>query len=162
MSAHVNGVPRPKPGPQHRIIQLDAGEQIDCVILSDNAYGIGTHWNDRAGKKGRSEKCTGDPEHCDGCLGKLPCRWKGYLYVYDFTHRRCVFIELTPATSEAIDLQAPPDKPLRGERLRLARGEGGKKTRIKVEVLEYRGDLESLPPDVDPSPILESLWNWGR
>lgn len=162
MSAHVRNVPRPKPGPTQRVIQLKAGESIDCVILSPSTWGVGTHWNDRAGKHGRSERCTNGKGECSGCNAKLPCRWKGYLYVYSFTHRDCVFVELTPATDESIELQRGKDRPLRGERLKMRRGEGGNKTRIQVEVLEHRGDVEQLPPDKDPEQVLESLWNWRR
>lgn len=162
MSAHVRGVPRPKPGPAMRVIQLKAGESIDCVILSPATWGVGTHWNDRAGKHGRSERCQKDKGECSGCNAKLPTRWKGYLYVYSFTHRDCVFVELTPATDEAIELQRPQAGTLRGERLKMRRGEGGNKTRIQVELLEHRGDVSQLPEDKDPEAILESLWNWRR
>ena len=162
MASHVNGVPRPKPGPNAIVVQLDAGEKIDCVILSSCIWGVGTHWNDRAGKHGRSERCTKERGECSGCNGQLPIRWKGYIYVYCFYRKKEVFVELTPGTAEALEMQAPSNKTLRGERLILQRGEGGKKTRIHVELKEYRGDPAELPEDKDPEPILESLWNWRR
>lgn len=162
MSSHVAGVPRPKPGPTHTVVQLGAGESLDCVILSTSMWGVGTHWNDRAGPHGRSEKCTKEHGECSGCNAELPCRWKGYMHVYCFFRRRAVFVELTPATAEAIDLQAAADMPLRGQRLKLKRGDGGKKTRVAVEVLDYSGDLENLPKEQDPQPILETLWKWRR
>ena len=162
MPAHVSGAPRPRPGPSHVVVQLDAGEAIEGVILSKCYWGVGTHWNDRAGKHGRSERCTAGKGECSGCNGQLPNRWKGYLHLYCFSRRRDVFVELTPATAEAIDLQAPPDQNLRGQKIKLRRGEGGKKTRIQVSIEEFRGDLANLPEEKDPEPILEALWNWRR
>lgn len=162
MATHVYGTPRPKPGPHHTVVQLDAGESIDGVILSPAIWGVGTHWNDRAGKHGRSERCTKEKGECSGCNGELPCRWKGYLYVFCFSRRKCVFVELTPATAESIEMQAPAHKNLRAERIVLTRGAGGKKTRIKVELRDYRGDPAELPADADPEPVLETLWEWRR
>jgi hypothetical protein len=162
MSAHYTGVPRPKPGPQQTVVQLGAGDDIHCVVLSATIWGVSTHWNDRAGKHGRSERCTADRGECSGCHAELPSRWKGYLYVYCFLRRKAVFVELTPASAEAIELQMPSNESYRGQGLKLKRGDGGKKTRISVEVLEYRGDLAALPDDRDPEPILETLWNWRR
>lgn len=156
------GVPVPEPGPECLLVQLDKGESIDGVILSNAVWGVGTHWNDFAGRKGRSERCTLDHGHCEGHEKQLPYRWKGYLFVFCFRRRKGVFVELTPTTAKQIEVRAPRDKPLRGERLQLKRGDGGKKTRISVEVLEYRGNVEDLPADRDPQPILEILWTWGR
>lgn len=162
MSAHVRGVPRPTPGPQQKVLQLKAGEELDCVILSPTIWGVGTHWNDRAGKHGRSERCTIDKGSCSGHEGKLPYRWKGYLYVFCFRRRDALFVELTPMTGEAIELQTPKGETLRGQRLKLKRGDGGNKTGIRVEILEFRGDVDSLPADKDPEPILQTLWTWRR
>jgi hypothetical protein len=162
MQSHVSGAPRPRPGPTQTVVQLAAGEKLDCVILSNAIWGVGTHWNDRAGNHGRSERCTKEHGECSGCNAELPCRWKGYLHVFCFMRRRAVFVELTPASAESIDLQAFADRPLRGQRLKLKRGEGGKKTRIEVEVVDYHGDDQTLPAEADPEPILESLWKWRR
>jgi len=158
----VVGIPRPKPGPAQLVVQLGAGEMLDGVILSHAIWGVGTHWNDRAGKHGRSERCTRDKGECSACNGALPYRWKGYVYVFDLIRKRTCFVELTPNVAEQIELRAPANETLRGKRLVLHRGDGGKKTRIRVDVADYRGDLSTLPEDRDPETILETLWNWGR
>jgi len=162
MSSKIRGVERPRPGPTNLVVQLGAGERMDCVILSPSIWGVGTHWNDRAGRHGRSERCTREHGECSACNGQLPYRWKGYLFVFDLCRKRACFVELTPAVAEQIETESPPNEPLRGLRLHLHRGEGGKKTRIRVEVRQFQGDLSKLPDDSDPETILETLWNWGR
>lgn len=160
--ASVRGTPVPEPGPRHTVVQLKAGDVLHCVMLSPSIWGVGTHWNENIGKKGRSERCTGNSDTCNGCALKLPCRWKGYLYVHCFKRGRPVFVELTPFTAKTITMQAKANEPLRGQRLTLKRGEGGDKTRLDVMVEEYHGNKATLPEDLDPEPILEILWNWRR
>lgn len=82
--------------------------------------------------------------------------------MYSFELRKPVFLELTPGVAEQIEIQAPPERVLRGLRITLRRGEGGKRTRLKAEIALYHGDISALPQDVDPEPFLEALWNWGR
>ena len=161
--SRVIGTPRPAPGPAQVLIQLGKGEMIDGVILSRSIWGVGTHWNSNAGPKGRSERCTKEGNAgCSGCDRELPRRWKGYLYLYCFYRKRPVFVELTPASAEALELHAAPDEPLRGQRVIMKRGDGGKKSRIAVEVRPWQGCIDDLPQETDPEPILETLWNWRR
>jgi len=162
MSSLISGAARPLPGPKHRVKQLDQGEKIDCVILSTTIWGVMTHWNDNAGKHGRSERCTKDEGYCEACEKQMPTRWKGYLHVFDFYARRDMFLELTPASCEALELQALPDAPLRGQRLIAERGHGGKRTRISTKIEPFYGDLTNLPDPVEPEGVLEKLWNWQR
>lgn len=162
MSGHVKGTARPTPGPSQLVLQLDAGEELKGVILSNHMWGVGTHWNDRAGKHGRSERCRKEVGECSGCNGQLPTRWKGYLYVWCERRRRAIFVECTPVVGEQIDLHAPQDKTLRGLTIIMKRGEGGKKTRIDVTIGKFLGDISNLPADKDPAPTLEMLWNWRR
>lgn len=162
MNAACKGAPRPKPGPSHIVVQLDAGDMIDGVILSEEYFGVMVHWNDSAGKRGRSEPCTKEDQTCSGCENKRPVRWKGYLHVYDLLRKRDCFVELTPATGEQIDLQRSPGIPLRGQRIRLKRGDKGKRTRVQVEILPFQGDLSNLPEEKNPMPIMETLWAWGK
>jgi hypothetical protein len=162
MSGHTNGIPRPPAGPSVLVVQLKAGQEVAGVILSNHVWGVGTHWNDRAGKHGRSERCTKEKGECSGCNGELSYRWKGYLYVYCQRRRKGVFVELTPAVGEALDLKAPKDKTLRGLFVKLKRGDGGDKTQISCEVSTFLGDMQGMPADRDPHPTLEMLWNWRR
>ena len=160
MQSCIEGAPRPKPGPAHTVVQLGQGESIDGVILAEKVWGVLTHWNDGRGKKGRSERCCKESGYCSGCELELPSRWKGYLHVYCFRRKRALFVELTPATAEAIELMKPSGESVRGLRIRLKRGDGGKKTRIEVEILAYAGDLDALPAPQHPEEVLETLWKW--
>lgn len=162
MSPIVNGEPPPKSGPELEIVQLKAGQAVEGVILSQMVWGVVTHWNDGAGKRGRSERCTRQLGACAGCEHQRPTRWKGYLHYYDFEKKKEKFIELTPAAFEMIDTQCPREQKLRGLRIRVRRSEGGSTGRLRVELTLYAGDLEKLPPSRDPEPFLETLWNWRR
>lgn len=157
------GVPPPKPGPTMLLVQLGAGESIDCVILSRSIFGFATHWDDRAGKKGRSEECTMSTEgECTGCDRELPRRWKGFLHVFCFARKADVFLEITPAVAESIQQQAEHGSALHGQRLILRRGDKGPKTRIRVELQGYKGNVHNEVSEKDVRPILKTLWEWRR
>lgn len=162
MTAAIRGAPAPQPGPSELVVQLGAGQTFLGVILSTAIWGVGTHWNDRAGKHGRSERCEKEHGECSGCNGHLPCRWKGYLHVYCFVRKRDVFLELTPGATEQLNLQVQTGEVLRGLRIHAMRGGGGKKSRIDVKLDAYNGNLSTLPAEKDPEPILQTLWKWGR
>jgi hypothetical protein len=162
MSPIVEGQAPPKAGPELEIVQLRAGQVIEGVILSQKVWGVMTHWNDHAGKRGRSERCTRQLGSCAGCERQMPTRWKGYVHYFDFEAKREKFCELTPAAFEMIDTQCPKQRELRGLRIRVRRSEGGSTGRLRVELTLYSGDLERLPPERNPEPFLETLWNWRR
>ena len=162
MTAHCKGVPRPKPGPAQVLVQLGAGEWIDCLICSEQYLGVQTHWCHHAGKKGRSQRCTEEEGECQGCTQRWPKRWKGFLHVYDLGRKKDCFVEITPGIGADLDLQCPPGETLRGLRLKMRRGEAGKKTRVEVVLSPWTGSLDGLPDEKDPLPLLESLWAWGR
>jgi hypothetical protein len=162
MSAQGIGAPRPKNGPRFLLVQLKKGQSIDAVLLSRKYTGFATHWDLGAGQKGRSQRCTKDDGECDGCDRKLPSRWKGAIHAYCFYRKEEVFIELQPTTAEALDLGVPAGEDLRGRRVRLKRGEKGDKTRVFVEWLIWQGNVDELPDERDPLPVMQTLWQWGR
>ncbi len=158
----VSGCAPPQAGPQFKVIQLDAGESVDGVILAPSVWGVITHWNEGAGVKGRSQRCTRDKGACDGCEKELPSRWKGYIHFYNFANKSEEFLEITPGAFDKLLLEAPTDRPLRGLRLRAQRSKGGKNGRLKLELGLFAGSMDAFPKTRDPEPILEILWNWGR
>jgi hypothetical protein len=149
-------------GPTEEIVQLAAGKRIEGIVLSKNFWGFSTHWNAKAGKKGRSERCVAHRGDCPGCDARLPVRWKGYLYIWRADVRSLCFVELTAAACEWIELAAGKLTSLRGQWIVVRRGDGGAKTRLSVELRPWDGDLATMPPDRDPTSILENLWSWGR
>jgi len=158
----VSGCAPPPAGPTHEVVQLRAGEQIDGAICSPAIWGVVTHWNDGAGPKGRSERCTADKGACTGCDRELPSRWKGYVHLFDLHKRQEVFLEITPGAFDRILTEAPKGGTLRGLRLKARRSKGGDQGRFECELHLYAGDIELLPRPRDPEPILEILWNWRR
>jgi hypothetical protein len=158
----ITGAPRPRPGPPLEVLQLAQGEKVEGVILSPKVWGFKTHWNLKAGNRGRSERCTADTGNCPGCENQLPGRWKGYLFLWRWEPRSLCFVELTPLSCTFIEESATMLDSLRGQTIRVKRGEGGKKCRLSVDLERYQGDHDVLPPDKDPSTVLETLWKWGR
>lgn len=163
---HVHGAPLPDCGPEFRIIQLKRAERLDGIILSPSMWATFVHWDDFAGKKGRSQRCTRDSENsrCDGCdrVPALPRRWKAWLHVWSFACKGEVFLELTPAAGRSLLDQVPNGRTLRGLRLLAERSKGGDNGRLKIELANWLGEMSKFPPAKDPEPVLQLLWNWQR
>lgn len=159
----VTGCAPPGAGPEHKVIQLKAGGAIEGVILAHAVWGVLTHWNVSAGRKGRSERCTMEKlGECSGCDRELPSRWKGYIHYFDFLLKAEAFLEITPGVFDQLKDNCPKGTTLRGLRIRAKRGEGGNTARLALDLLLFTGDMERFGPAKDPEPILETLWNWRR
>lgn len=161
-STHVRGVPRPTPGPSQQVIQLGPGEALEGYVINCKIDGYGTHWNAKAGRKGRSERCTLETGECSGHEQSLPFRWKGYLYLWCLRRKEPIFLELTPAAAGYIEDVTSGELTLRGLLMNFKRGDGGAKTRLYVQLKDSSVDLTRLPEEKDPTSTLELLWGWGR
>src|SRR5262245_6644112 len=158
----ITGTAPTEAGPEFQVLQLKAGVQVLGVICSPTVWGVTTHWNPLAGKKGRSERCTKEKGGCEGCDSRLSQRWKGYVHYLDASTKREAFLEITPAACKQLLDEAPGDRSLRGLRLKAARGRGGDNRRLSIELGLWCGKETDLPAPRDPEPILELLWQWGR
>lgn len=162
MSECFTGCAPPKPGPAFKVVQVRAGGVFLGVICSPTIWGVMTHWNDLGGPRGRSERCCAPKATCYGCDKQLPSRWKGWLHCFDLRTRNEIFLEITPAGGEQIEIERPKDGTLRGLKIEARRSQGGDRGRFTVTLGLFSGDLEKLPAAKDPEPVLEVLWNWRR
>jgi hypothetical protein len=158
----ITGTAPAEAGPEFQVVQLKAGVQVFGVICSPNIWGVTTHWNPLAGKRGRSERCTKEKGGCEGCDSRLSQRWKGYVHYLDCSTKREAFLEITPAACKQLLDEAPAQGTLRGLRLKAKRGGGGDNSRLSIELGLWVGKASDLPAARDPEPILELLWAWGR
>lgn len=159
----VTGIAPPKAGPLHQVIQLEGGAVIEGVICSPAVWGVVVHWDQYAGGKGRSQRCTKDKlDRCDGCDKRLPSRWKGYIHFFDFVVMKEAFLEITPAAFDLLEKECPCNETLRGKRIRAKRTGRAANSRMRIELGLFNGDPATLPAPRDPEPILETLWNWRR
>lgn len=152
----------PAIGPAQKLVQLAAGEQISGFTISEAIWGVGTHWRRSAGPKGRSERCTEDEGHCQGCEDQLPYRWKGYVEIWCRERARPVFVELTLGAYNSLMSALKHRQKMRGL-LFHAKRKGKKATTALIAWLEESyHDLAFLPAPTDPEETLELLWNWDR
>lgn len=160
----VNGIAPPRPGPTIQVVQVGARELVVGVICSPSVWGVVTHWDEYAGRKGRTQRCTLDKtESCEGCEKELPSRWKGYIHFFDLVAKKEAYLEITPKAFDLLCAQAPHKKPLRGLKITAKRAGKSAQSRLQIELALYAGeDVDQLPKARDPEPVLETLWAWRR
>lgn len=153
---HVAGPMVPKTGPRLPIIRITATQSTRFVSLSPQIHGQLIHW-----KWGRSHQCHGSPDDCEGCRGRWPQRWKGYLYCLQYVgkHEPC-FIELTSTAAELLLKPCQELPHLRGVCFDISKTKGGPKGRFIINVQErVMPETEiSVYPPMDVMPILIGLW----
>lgn len=142
-----------KPGPAFKVVRPIGAGKIDFTILSNAFWGCITHYETTTK---RSFGCTGDS--CVCVRRKLPAREKGYLHIL-VPGGIEQFLELTPLAIETLYRQVgAKDKPLRGLMGWVRRSSGSVHGRIEMMLYERTADLEKLPPEKDPEPVLRNLW----
>jgi len=137
------------------IRRLKAKESLTVIILSRALIGLWTHW-----MGGCSLPCITPKDKCKGCVAKEPNRQKFLLHVYNYGTSQEEVLELPPgAATDFLDFY-PLGATIRGQRLKITRG-NGKKARLTIEVLPPydQGTLAPLPAEKDPIVPLCELWS---
>jgi hypothetical protein len=147
----------PRPGPDLRIYRVKQPGTFLFICLSRSLWGCWTHWSGN-----ESIPCTGENSECYGHARGMPKRWKGFLHCFAADGKTEVFLELTPSAAEQINFQVEKGFDLRGSRLQVTRGQGGKHSRLKVVVLPCPSDRKDLPLEKDPMLTLGRLWEMRR
>lgn len=145
----------PKPGPEIEVIRVDKGPGVAVQIVSNEIWGVWTHWDGR-----RSRECTGEGLMCVGHSNNWPSRWKGYLHVWCPHRKSYCFLELTPAAAQELNRQKGGLPSLRGCLLRMSRHGNSIRAKINVELTPSVGGGASLIAEQSPEPILRKLWGW--
>jgi len=147
----------PKAGPDYPIIRvIRPGFQI-FRCCQKFIYGCWTHWDGQ-----QSIPCTGENQECHGHSTGLPLRWKGFLHVFGGDNNVEGFLEITPSGRDQIWTQMGEKTSLRGLRLKVTRGAGGKKSRLRIEVMPDIANGEGLVEEKDPWITLGPLWEMKK
>lgn len=143
--------------PRGEIYRLKGGDSILVTILSPTFWGVTIHFDERSR---RSMGCRGNPEQCEGCLGKIPVKDLFYLFCW-FGPGRTGHVELTPRAMGQLDEAMQGKGTYRGQRVKVFRTKANN-GRLNIEVYERIDKPESLQPDEDPTELLEWLWAYRR
>ena len=163
MSEKKNGAmrrqdaPPERRGPDIRVERLKGGQSHDVVIFSSKLFGVFIHYDERAR---RSEACLEDTDTCPGCIALKPQKWRGYLHV-GTSRTRPYILELTEEAARLFQELAGPVSSYRGLRFKFTRT-AADNGRIRVEQLQYHGDMAQCVCECDIGPVLHWLWNWKR
>jgi hypothetical protein len=144
----------PRPGPELFILRLKGGELKTITIYSRSLFGVNVHWNGA-----KSEPHFKEEKNCNGCLKKMPMRWKGFLHGFCHEMGQEVFLELTPASAHSLLDQLGQGTVMRGNRIQVKRTKGDK-GRLIIACLTAVPNPESLPPEKDPATSLLRLWGF--
>jgi hypothetical protein len=144
----------PASGPEIYIYRLAAQETLTFHVFSRELFGIWVHW-DRYNK--RSTPHYSDTGNCDGCQRELPKRWKGFLHTWCVEKKQQLFLELTPASANALKAQLATGETLRGKGIFVQRTKG-KNGRLLVRVLPGQIDPQAMPEELDPLRSLMAIW----
>ena len=154
LNSRIRGTAPPKKiGLELEVVRIVSTEIRLYVLLSSAPWGSYFHWG------GASMTCTGDTETCDRCKRVVPRKWRGYLHALEQhgTSTREVILELTHSALATLDLSLAM-RDYRGSMVQLRKTKGGAKGRFIIEVLERRVTDQTLPPERDPTPVLQKLW----
>lgn len=117
------------------IFRAKPGKQTKLLILSDDIFGIETHWwNQRTGP------CR---EHgCEACLAGHESRWKGYLLCFDMATEQHVVLEFTPPPAETLDAARMNHGSLRGLVVNVGRAKATFNGKVTIEIKQKT----TIPP----------------
>jgi len=153
LSLAIEPVP-PRSGPAMFILRLKGSEALTFHCFSRAPFGIWVHYDQIAN---RSEPHYTDAGECAGCLHQKPKRWKGFLHCWCVEKKQQVFLELTPASANALIGQQAVGETLRGKGIFVQRTKG-KNGRLHVRILPGTIDPATMPEEVDPLPSIMALW----
>lgn len=134
------------------ILSPKVGQKIMAVAISNEILGIDTHYIDN-----RTRPCVCMENRCEGCLKKLPLRWKAYLGVQDIASGKLGILELTVgAWLDCSELRSKQGK-LRGRELLLQRIGKSRTGKVQLMVGRVREDLQ-LQKEFDVFGALATVW----
>jgi hypothetical protein len=136
------------------IVYVKPHYDLRVAILSPALQGYMTHWN---GSKTRP--CYDGKKTCEGCAAGQPKRWKGFLYVYEYSTKNTFFVEITPYSAENFFGQLIPKQPLRGLQVLIRREQPRKNAPIKIDLYGVHDDTIPLPVSRDVEATLRKIWS---
>lgn len=157
MAISIQGPEFPKRYATREIVRISSTVPIRCVCISSAPWSVITHW-----RNGRSERCHGDAQDCQGCRESVPLRWRGYLHVIVPPGKDAVFVELSENATREILFQFAHRDSLRGCMFGISKTKGGLRGRFIVEPMERMVDISTLPPEETPASTLNFLWSIKR
>jgi len=153
LNGSIKGAAPPdRPGLETEVIRIVSQNPRTFYLLSEKPWGAYWHWS------GRSLKCTHDDD-CERCKNLVPRKWRGYIHAIEMigTGKQDVIVELTQKAICLLDVQLCM-QPYRGAVCTMKKTPGGAKGRFIIEVLPRRIDALTLPDEVDPSIMMNKLW----
>lgn len=129
------------------------GEVQDWLIYSPNIWGIWTHFHEG------TFPCYENHKHCHLGHDSRTLRWKGYLFGFFPRKSKPCFLQLTPASAEALLEQVPEGQNLRGLRIKVSRTDS-KKGRLRISIDHYGAPVDptKMIKDQDPRFSLFNAW----
>lgn len=79
-----------------KIVRASPGKQLKLMVLSEDVFGIDTHYWER-----RTGPCR--EVDCPACLAGYDARWKGYVLAVDTSTHQNIVLEFTPPAFPAMD-----------------------------------------------------------
>lgn len=150
----VRGTPPPTiPTIAHKVIRITSPEKKQVVILSDRPWGTSYHW------VGNSSMAHVEGATCQWCDRNAPLKWRAYMHCHLIEGSGVLdcILEMTYVGLVMMEVQLC-GQPMRGAMYRIGKTKGGKHGRFQIECMPRRVDPATLPPEIDPAPILEKLW----
>jgi len=127
---------------------------LTSTLFSRSMFGVWVHF-DQIAK--RSSPHYTEETRCPGCQDQHPKRWKGFVHAFCVEKKQSVFLELTPASANALLGQLVAGETLRGKHIVVERS-AGKNGRLSVRVMPYMTAPPEMPEELDPERSLKALW----
>jgi hypothetical protein len=146
---------RPPPDPRGHalpITRTPVGRKLTGISTAENLIGCDTHWY-----HGRTTPC--ERPDCEACLNAIPFRWHSYVSLWDPRRALHFLLELTAQASDPLVTYHKAHDTLRGALLTCWRIAPRPNARVVVQVTEWAGNPEHLPPSPDLPAALAILWN---
>lgn len=137
------------------IVRPKPGTPFTFIVLSETMLSLNKHYMPR-----RTIPCTGIRETCEGCQGKLPFRWYGYLACCGAMDRLLCIAEVTGGAADSCPTLTNKKVNLRGSRLTLRRRGQAANSPILAELLPGR-DAANIPACFDLKEQLLLIWGIG-
>lgn len=145
--------PRPRKAPYLEIIRVPPNGELRSWICSKEVEGYETHYFGH-----KTFPHLPDEAECQGCLMKLPVRWRGYLVVCLVPEDRMVLAEITELGFTTCPELEKLAGDLAGRELiqrRKGNGQNGRQTNFVSKEYRTRRVVRYLP---EIGPILEQIW----
>lgn len=134
-----------------RIRRADAIKPLGLVLISENWFGIRTHYY---GQRTIPHLTWGD---CPGCRAGVS-RWNGYLLAFDLREAERIVWEFTPAVYDSLVRLREEYGTLRGLFLKISRVKKIPNGRLQIEKSAPYTERLELPASQDIVPIIFRIW----